>query len=269
MLFLSPPTPYEREWNALMKKEARFQKKRLLEQPSALSQSLSAKLPDRLEDTLRLAFQKAFHLVFSKGSKLIEKTYSKEQRKLEFWANMATAQILQNRKSIQSFSKKARHHSAQHVLLAGLEGSLLGLLGIGLPDIPIFSGVLLRSIYEISMSYGFDYVSLEEQHFILMIMEAALLRGDAFLFADTQINDWIDFGKVPPNSRENQLKRTSAALSSHLLYLKFIQGIPIVGSIGGLSDGLCLKRITDYAQLKYKRRFLQQGQPPYPVPKLD
>lgn len=268
MLFRNLPTPHEREWISLMKKEARLRQKRLKEQPSALEQSIESKIPDRLENTLTLAFQKAFDLVFSKGSKLIEKTYSKQQREQEYCVNVATAQILQNRKSLQTFSKKARAKSAQHVLLAGAEGSLLGFLGIGLPDIPLFSGVLLRSIYEISMSFGFDYDSLEEQLFILMVIEAALVRGDDFLSSDAALNQWIDWGQSPSFGQKEQLRRTSCALSSHLLYLKFIQGIPIIGTIGGISDGICLKRVTDYAQLKYKRRFLQQGQP-YPVLKLD
>lgn len=269
MLFRNPLTPHQREWTALMKKEARLQQKRLMEQPSALEQSLSSKIPDRLEDTLTLAFQKAFALVFSKGGTLIEKTYSKEQRKQQYQVNLAAAQIMQDRKSLQTFSKKARLHSAQHVLVAGVEGSLLGFLGIGLPDIPLFSGVLLRSIYEIAMSYGFDYDTLEEQLFILMVIEGALLHGEAFTCCDTHLNHWIDWGNPPPYSRKEQMKRTSAALSSRLLYLKFLQGIPIVGIIGGISDGFCLKRVTEFAELKYKRRFLQQGEPLYPAVKLD
>lgn len=41
-----------------------------------------------------------------------------------------------------------------------------------------------------------------------------------------------------------------------MLYLKFIQGIPVVGVAGGISDVIYQKKITDYAVLKYKRRFL-------------
>ncbi|WP_341479481.1 MULTISPECIES: hypothetical protein [Hungatella] len=39
--------------------------------------------------------------------------------------------------------------------------------------------------------------------------------------------------------------------------MKFVQGLPIIGIAGGLSDCVYLKRITDYAELKYRRRFLQ------------
>jgi len=38
-----------------------------------------------------------------------------------------------------------------------LEGGGLGLLGIGLPDIPLFIAVIMRTIYEVALSYGYDY----------------------------------------------------------------------------------------------------------------
>ena len=38
--------------------------------------------------------------------------------------------------------------------------------------------------------------------------------------------------------------------------MKILQGIPIVGAIGGAYDVVYLKKITEYANLKYKKRFL-------------
>ena len=35
----------------------------------------------------------------------------------------------------------------------------MGALGVGIPDIPVFTGVILKSIYEVAMSYGFEYES--------------------------------------------------------------------------------------------------------------
>ena len=58
-------------------------------------------------------------------------------------------------------------------------------------------------------------------------------------------------------SRQAQIRRTSDALSQELLYLKFVQGLPVVGVVGGLSDMVYQKKISDYAALKYKRRFLE------------
>ena len=61
---------------------------------------------------------------------------------------------------------------------------------------------------------------------------------------------------IRDSPRSEQIKSTSDALAKELLYLKFVQGIPIVGVIGGLSDMVYQKKISDYAALKYKRRFL-------------
>lgn len=54
----------------------------------------------------------------------------------------------------------------------------LGVLGIGLPDIPLFTGMVLKSIYETAISYGFPYDTEEEQCYILKLISTALSRGD-------------------------------------------------------------------------------------------
>jgi hypothetical protein len=53
-----------------------------------------------------------------------------------------------------------------------------------------------------------------------------------------------------------QIDTSAEALSRELLYGKFVQGKAIIGIVGGMNDVTCLKKITDYAVLKYKRRFL-------------
>ena len=39
--------------------------------------------------------------------------------------------------------------------------------------------------------------------------------------------------------------------------MKFLQGVPVVGAIGGAFDYVYLKKIMKFADLKYKRRFIQ------------
>lgn len=60
--------------------------------------------------------------------------------------------------------------------------------------------------------------------------------------------------------RETNLKqaalKASGALSGELLYMKFLQGIPVAGLIGGLYDGIYMKKVTDYAAVKLERRYL-------------
>ena len=40
--------------------------------------------------------------------------------------------------------------------------------------------------------------------------------------------------------------------------MKFVQGIPIVGLIGGLSDFTVMKEISKYARLAYKKKYLRK-----------
>lgn len=53
-----------------------------------------------------------------------------------------------------------------------------------------------------------------------------------------------------------QIKRTSQALSHELLYTKFLQGLPVMGIIGGTYDAVYMNRISEYVRIKYKKRFL-------------
>ena len=128
---------------------------------------------------------------------------------------------------------------------------------MGLPDIILFVGFILRSVYEIALDYGFDYESQEERRFILLLIEGAVSYGDDLRAIDDAVNEYIDRNVVPEKYEEKlQIERTAAGLSKELLYIKFLQGIPIVGAVGGAYDVVYMKRITAYANLKYKKRFL-------------
>ena len=74
---------------------------------------------------------------------------------------------------------------------------------------------------------------------------------------DKYIDEYILDTKVPEDYNEQkQIEKAAAGLSKELLYMKFLQGIPIVGAVGGAYDVVYLKQITEYANLKYKKRFL-------------
>ena len=52
------------------------------------------------------------------------------------------------------------------------------------------------------------------------------------------------------------MRQTSDALVKEMIYTKFIQGFTILGVFGGIFDPVYVNRITNYAMLKYRRRFL-------------
>ena len=252
---------WEKEWAALEKKEARYLMRRREEKtPSAIQQKLEEKIPDKLEETLNTAFIKAFDLVFEKGTGLIEKTYDKEQQKTDYQVREYAAGLKESRKTVKAFGRQSQGTRMKNLMISGVEGVGLGLLGIGLPDIPLFTAVILKSVYEIALSYGFEYESEKEQWFILKMIETAFKKGEELERNNSLLNAWIDQNGIGETvkGRKEQSKETAAALAEALLYMKFLQGIPVVGVAGGAADTVYLKKITDYAELKYKRRFLRK-----------
>jgi len=250
-------TPLQKEWEILSKKETKFLNKRLEKKETLLNQKLSEKVPEKLQSTLDAAFAKAFHMVFEKGTGVIEKTYKREEIEKSYEVNKFSEEVHQNRKSLRAFSKKAQTSGMANLLFSGVSGVGLGLLGIGLPDIALFTATIFRSIYEIALHYGYSYDSEEEQYYILCLIQGAVAYGEDMFSINQEINDYIDMNCLPIGyERQTYIDKTASFLSKELLYMKFLQGIPIVGAVGGAYDAIYMKQIVEYANLKYKRRFL-------------
>ena len=66
-------------------------------------------------------------------------------------------------------------------------------------------------------------------------------------------------GVVPAmeaRSFEEEVEQASTALSNAMLMAKFIQGLPVVGVAGGMNNPVIYQKISQYAALKYKKRYL-------------
>lgn len=252
-------TAWEREWDALLRKEVRYLKKNRDDQEFILNRKLGEKIPDGLQEKLDLTFYKGFQLVFEKGNPVIEKTYSKRKQETVHIVNRRLLEEDASRKNFRAFSRQSDLSNLKNLSISLGEGVLLGLPGIGLPDIPLFIGVILKSIYEIALSYGFSYDTDGERCFILSLIRASLEKGRRLEDENAKIDAMIKSG-IPSRKTPEEMERARHAaadtLSRELLYMKFLQGIPIAGVIGGLSDVVYLNKITDYASLKYRRRFL-------------
>ena len=222
----------EKEWKKLEKQELKFLESRMGKQNSRLNQFLEQKVPQGLQESLDKAFAKAFHLIFEKGTAVIEKT----------------------------FSKKNTGSGNMNLLLSGVSGMGLGILGIGMPDIVIFTGLMLKSVYEIALSYGFGYETRREKLFILLIIRGAVSHGEELKRINDEINNFIDTGRYCGCPLlQDSIDETAGCLSRELLYMKFLQGIPVAGVLGGAYDVVYMKQIVTYAKLKYRRRFYRKS----------
>lgn len=219
------------------------------------------KIPAKLKSTLDGAFYKGFQLVFDKGTTYIEKTYQKDKLLLEHDINNYALEKRMNKKHFNKLDRNSKQSNLLNTSFSALEGGILGLLGIGIPDIPLFLSVLMKTVYEVALSYGFTYDSAEEKTYILLLLSSAVSKGEKQKGYDQQLElfgDKIDHKAVFDLSLDNQMKETASVLSEALLTIKFIQGIPFVGVVGGIANYTIVNRVGKYAALKYKKRYLKK-----------
>ena len=62
--------------------------------------------------------------------------------------------------------------------------------------------------------------------------------------------------KPGPTDFKLQMKETASAFAVDMLLLKFIQGLPVVGVIGGAANPVYYSKVMKYVQLKYRKRYL-------------
>ena len=127
---------WEQEWADTLRQEKAYLQKNLHKKDSALNRTLEERIPDTLQDTLDDAFSKAFALIFEKGTGVIEQTYNKKRKAALFQTHCAAVRKQGDRRTLQAPRKQTGLAAGRNLALSGVEGIGLGLLGIGLPDIP-------------------------------------------------------------------------------------------------------------------------------------
>lgn len=264
MSLFNKKSPWEKDWKDLEKKEEKFIAKRLEGPTFLLINKLDRFIPKKLSGTLDAAFAKGFALIFEKGTGIIEKTYNKEKKKASFKINTYASEVMADKQSVRNFTKQAKSAKATNLLVSSVEGIGLGLVGAGIPDIPLFAAVVLKSVYEVALSYGYDYQTDEEKVFILKVIEVAMYDEEKFVQENDEFNALIDQIVADGDTmdgydvdKEAQINLTAKALSHEMLYTKFLQGQIIIGIAGGIFDPVYVNRISNYAVLKYRRRFLR------------
>lgn len=264
MAALKKKTPWEQEWQNLSKKEEKFVARREEGPTSVLVKKLDRFIPEKLSGTLNAAFFKGFQVIFEKGTGIIEKTYNKDKKEADFKVDTYAHELMNNKKSARTFTKRAKSAKAANLMISSVEGIGLGLVGAGIPDIPLFIAMVLKSVYEVALSFGYEYESDEEKIFILKVIEAAMCDEDEFIEKNNELNDIIDYIAANGDEiggwnidKEEQMRATSRSLSEEMIYTKFLQGQFVIGIAGGVFDPIYVNRISNYAVLKYRRRFLR------------
>lgn len=255
---LKRKSAFQKELEKLSKKEEKYNQKRIEKNNLKINDALADKIPKGLQDTLDKAFLNAFNAIFKNGTTIIEKTYSKEKTTQNFMINDYALNLNKNKKSLKVFTKNVNKTEHINMLISGVSGMGLGVLGIGLPDIILFTSILIKNIYQIALNYGYDYNTEQEKQFILLLIQGAICDAEQFISINNDVNYFIDNNCMKINEPIScTIQKTSKIISKELLYIKFLQGIPLIGIIGGGYNIIFIKKITEYAKFKYHKRFLK------------
>lgn len=251
-----------REFSALQKQEDKLMAAAVKTRTPGWKTALEEKVPEKVYSGLNSAFCKGFALVFQHGKGLIELTYKKDKLQEKHTAQSEAFQQQGKRKEIRKIHKNAKNASHLNIALTTVEGIGLGALGIGMPDIVLFLSTVLRGIYETALHYGFTYDTRTEQMLILKMMAASLSGGEEWFRQNREVNDWLlqTPREVTEEAFQEQIQATASVFAVDMLLLKFIQGLPVVGVLGGAANPLYYNKILRYIRAKYKRRYLLEQQ---------
>ena len=250
----------ERELMLIKRKEKQYLRSLQKKKNVAWKIELEKRIPQKGMDGLKAAFSKGFALVFKQGRAIIERSYDKDTIKDNHAIWDFAFQVKGTRNEIREIRKSALRSHAMNMALTTVEGVGLGILGVGLPDIVLFIAMLLRGVYETALHYGFDYESPYEQYLILKMMAASLASWDEIFTRNAELDSlMMQIGKeVTEEELAAQMEDTAGVFAMDMLVLKFIQGLPVVGIVGGAANPLYYHKIMNYVQLQYQKRFLEK-----------
>ncbi len=90
------------------------------------------------------------------------------------------------------------------------------------------------------------------------MMQTALSTGEDWVTQNAQVDEMLTLETVGITDEDvkQQMKGTVSAFAMDMLLLKFIQGLPVIGIIGGAANPVYYSKVMKYVQLKYRKRYL-------------
>ena len=226
---------------------------------TGLMAKVEARIPPKLIGSMDEAFYLAFQMLFDKGTVLLRLTFSEKRLRAERFIREYYLKEDPNDERILAFYKSARAGGIVNTVLATAEGLVMGLFGMGLPDIPILMSLMLRTVYTTALRYGYRFDNPRERYFILLVLSAALAKGSErreYSERADQVGRALDTGEPLRFDLDEQMRETAKALARSMLVVKFIQTTSIIGVVGGIQNFSASRKVAVMANLKYQKRFL-------------
>ena len=164
------PQSWQREWARQLREENRWRRQALRRQPGELRTRITEKVPEAAQSAMTAAFSAAFGAALA-GEPLLRRTASQRAEALRL---ARAEEQLQAPERFGSVRKTGKSTVCTAAAASAVRSSGLGLLGIGLPDIPLFVASLLRNLGQIARGYGYKTSTRQERKIMLLILDAAL-----------------------------------------------------------------------------------------------
>ena len=253
---------YDRQLERLRRREEQLFRRDASRRRGGIMSWAEKRVPDKLLQTMDIAFYSAFQVLFQRGTRLLGRTIPARKLLGERYLKEYAIRKAPGARSMGAFHRSAAISGALITAAATTEGCVLGLLGMGLPDIPILMSILLGAIYHTAVRYGFAYDTRGERSYILLVLCAALTVGPdrkSYSTRADELGRLLDQERVPWVDLEAQMREAAKALAGAMLVPKFLQGMTVIGVVGGASNFSTSRRVTETANLKYQRRFLEKN----------
>lgn len=243
--------------NTIEKAQQKIRRKerKYLERASGKKLTGQTAIPKKAQAALTAAFARGLDLVLKKGDWLIRRGIDETEIAQTFYEQDSKVRQKPCAKHLRTLGTRARQVRRSGSGAALAEGVGLGVLGIGLPDIPIFSRIAARDLSNRIVLWcrcaGKTRTDISHA--------AAFLCGCAAAERQERL-DWlaqeIQAGREISECLEAVQREAAESLAQGMLTAKFIQGLPIVGVAGGIYNLPLYHRITGYAVLQYQKRYL-------------
>lgn len=226
---------------------------------ASLQQGIEEKIPDKLEETLKSAFSKAFHMIFKNGKVIIDKTYDEEAVLSNFDKKKKILGLKASKDEAKALKKDEIARYAASVGFTTAEGVGLGLLGIGIPDVPILIANLIRTCMIAAKSHGINPEESHEQNYMLMLIQLVAAPKEERAVINAKLDALgraIDKGENALCVIENNMEEASKKLATAMLVSHFVMGLPVVGVAGGVYNTVIISQLHQLAEIKYEMRLL-------------
>lgn len=222
--------------------------------------TIKDRIPEKTYNALEAAFEKGFRLLFDKGGGIIEKTGSIDKARMRFEQFDESLERTVHPDTLRAIDKSAASKVLSGKFVGTADGTVLGIFGMGMPDIPIFLGLLLKQCYEIAANYGYDYRDPDEKKFTIGVLKLAFSPDEDKQQVSMECDDLAGImergEEFDAELSDQDIKDIASVLATEMLVAKFIQGLTFFGVVGGAFNYRLMGKISKAARLKYKKRFL-------------